>query len=116
MKKIEELDPVLPATIAEAFYEGEILVIHADHAILISIRCPFVLKNEEGTEMFPGGNASAIQAIKGRSLLAAATEVRGTYPDLNLHLSGGFTLSARPPHSGEEMWYIDVAGVAFITP
>ena len=116
MTEMEELQDLLPVRLLEALYDGEILTLRAEREILISIRCPFVLTRNGNAELFPGGRSPTVMRLEGRKLLTATTEARNSYPDLILNFEDGVRLSARPPHAGEEMWYIDAPGVVFVSP
>jgi hypothetical protein len=116
MEQLEKIGCILPVKVLQVLYENEVLTLHAERKILISIRCPFIVIQPGGAELFPGGDSTVLRRLQGHQIRKVAIESRILYPDLILELDADIRLSAQAPHTGEEMWYVDVPGVAFVSP
>lgn len=116
MNELDELRAILPVRILDALYESEVLTLHGEREVLISIRCPFVVEHMRRAEFFPGGEEPILRKLEGLHLSEISIEATGPYPDLLLQFGEGARLSTRAPHAGEEMWFIDVQDVTFISP
>lgn len=111
--ELAKLSRILPLQVKEVHFKQDILSLQCG-VLFVSIRCPFEYTVGEKTYSSPGAPAKYADLLQGRDL--NALEVEGpNYPDLILHFDMG-RLRARPPHGGEEMWYVDAPGVVFVSP
>ena len=116
MDELAAANRALPVQVLEANYKTDILTLRAEEGILISIRCPFDIAFDGVLESFPGGDVRAPLRLQGLDLQSLTTRHATAYPDLLIRFDKNTEIHVRPPHSGEEMWLIDVPGIAFISP
>jgi len=79
----------------------------------VSIQCEYEIRPSANSGEIDPATVAKLIGIKVESI--SAKSVRSTYSDLILTLSNA-EIHAFAPHRGEELWFIDVPGRAWISP
>lgn len=116
MDEITVANQAFPVKIIESHYELGILTLRSERNILISVRCPFDLLLKGFVAAFPEADVSQLPELAGINILSISTRKMHQYPDLLIQLDDDIEIHARPTNAGEEMWFVDVPGVAFLSP
>ncbi len=116
MDEITAANHEFPVKIVESHYETGILTLRAEKDVLVSVRCPFDVYSGGVVMNFSEADASALTKLTGMNIQSISTREANQYPDLLIKLEDNIEIRARPLSAGEEMWFVDIPGVAFISP
>lgn len=112
-KEIADLNKLLPRTVLGALLDANGMLTLTCDGFVVSIQCEFALRS--GARIVEIGPATIARLIGNKVERISANLVRSDYPDLLLTFSNA-ELHAFAPYGGEELWFVDVPGHAWISP